>query len=177
LTVNSMPTYTFTANSPAVSMAPGGKAVVTLNLTPSNYAGTVSLAASSSSANTSVALSSSQVSLAGGTAQLTLTISAGANAANHAPAAPWKSGGTMMLCAVLLGAPLTLGRRRTLAVLLTALAISLTGYVVSCGGGGKASISSSPSVTSSRSYNVTVTPTGAGTVVNPAPLTVSVTVQ
>jgi hypothetical protein len=69
---------------------------------------------------------------------------------------------------VLLGAPFTLRRKRALAVLLTALTIALAGFLMSCGGGGKAA----------RTYTVTLTPSGSGsTVTNASPVSFVVTVQ
>ena len=63
-----------------------------------------------------------------------LTITANANAANHVPVAPWTSGGAVMFGAVLLGVPFTARRKRTLAVLLTAVAIMLAGFSMACSG-------------------------------------------
>jgi hypothetical protein len=73
---------------------------------------------------------------------------------------------------VLLGAPFTLRRKRALAVLLTAAAILLAAFAISCGG-----INRSNNTTFARSYIVLVTPTGTGTVTNPAPVSITVTVQ
>jgi hypothetical protein len=51
--------------------------------------------------------------------------------------------------------------------------LSLTGFLMSCGGGG-----SSSTARAARVYNVTVLPTAtAGGVTNPAPLVITVTVQ
>jgi phosphatidylserine synthase len=98
-----------------------------------------------------------------------LTITANANAANHAPGAPWRCGGVAVLGVVLLGAPFTPRRKRALVVLLVAGALTLAGFSMACslGTGAKAP----------RTYTVTVTPTGTGTVTNPLPLTIVVTVQ
>jgi len=82
-----------------------------------------------------------------------------------------KSGGAVIFGSVLLGAPFTRRRKRALAVLFTALAISAAGLLVACGGSGG---SSKPSP---QMYRVTVTPTGSGTVMNPAAVIVIVTVQ
>ena len=106
----------------------------------------------------------------GGAGTSVLTITANANAANHVPVAPWTSGGAVMFGAVLLGVPFTALRRRTLAVLLTAVAIKLAGFSMACSG-------AAPSTKPARTYTVTVTPTGTGTVTNPAPVTIMVTVQ
>ncbi len=165
------PAYTLAASSPTVSIAAGSSGTVTLNLTSTNYAGTVTLAASST--NSAVAASAPSVTLTnGGTGTSTVTITTTTSAVNHAPAAPWKSGGTVMFCAVLLGAPFTIRRKRLMAVLLTILAISLAGLLMACGGG-----SSSSKPKAARTYTVTLTPTGTGTVTNAAPVNITVTVQ
>ena len=83
---------------------------------------------------------------------------------------PWKGGGPVMFCAVLLGAPFARRRSQLLAAL-TALAISAASLLVACGGNGG---SSTPSP---QTYTVTVTPTGSGTVINPAAISVTVIVQ
>jgi hypothetical protein len=93
------------------------------------------------------------------------------SAANRSPCLPWKSGGPVMFCAVLLGAPLARRKGQLLALLLTALAILAAGVLVGCSGSGG---SSTPSP---QTYTVTVTPTGSGTVMNPAAITVTVTVH
>ena len=77
----------------------------------------------------------------------------------------------MMFCAVLLGAPLARRKGQLLAVLLTALAIAAASLLVACSGSG------GNSAQSPQTYTVTVTPTGSGTVMNPAAITVIVTVQ
>jgi hypothetical protein len=97
-----------------------------------------------------------------------MTITTNANAANRIPIAPWTSGGAVVFGAILL-APFTTCRKRALAVLLTAVAISLAGLSIACSGG--------PSIKPPRTYTVTVSPTGTGTVTNPAPVTIMVTVQ
>jgi len=76
-----------------------------------------------------------------------------------------------MFCAVLLGAPLARRRSQLLAVLLTALAIFAAGVLVGCSGSGGSS------TLLPQTYTVTVTPTGSGTVINPAAISVAVTVQ
>ena len=87
-----------------------------------------------------------------------LTITTNANAANRMPIAPWTGGGAVVFGAVLL-APFTARRKRALAVLLTAVAMSLAGLSMACSGGS--------SIKPPRTYTVTVTPTGKGTVTNP----------
>jgi divalent metal cation (Fe/Co/Zn/Cd) transporter len=78
-----------------------------------------------------------------------------------------------MFCAVLLGAPFGFRRKRAIAILLVASAISMAGFLMACG--------SSPSAP--RTYTVTVTPkgvatpVGAVTVTDPAPVVITVTVQ
>jgi hypothetical protein len=170
-----VPTYTLSASTTSVH----GSSPVVLTLTSTAYTGTVSLVTSVTStngtaSNVSAALAPPSVLLtAGGTpGTSTLTITASANAANHAPAVPWKSGGALVFCAVLLGAPF--GRRkRVVAVLLTALAISLAGLLMACGGGG----SKTPPTPAARTYTVTVTPTSSPAVLNPpAPVVITVTV-
>jgi hypothetical protein len=162
------PSYTIAANQTSVT----GSSSVTLTLNSTNYAGTVSFTTSVSSsvgATATVTASAPPVTLTnGGTATSTLTITAATSTANHIPAPPWNSGGAMVFGAVLLGAPFTLRRKRVLAVLLTAAALVLAGFLMSCGGS-----STNPT---GPVYTVTVTPTGTGTVTNPAPVAVSVSV-
>jgi hypothetical protein len=168
-TLTAVPTYTLTAASPTTTIAAGSSGTVTLNLTSAGYAGTVTLAATTSSA--AVTASATAVTLtSNGTGTSTLTISPGTSAANHAPAVPWKSGG-MVVFAALLSAPFTLRRKRAMAILLTALALSTLGFMVACGGGGGGT-----STPKARTYTVTVTPTGSGTVTNAAAVTITVTV-
>jgi hypothetical protein len=80
---------------------------------------------------------------------------------------PW-TGGLIAFGAVLAGVPLVRRRKRVAAVLLTALAISTLGFLMSCGGG---SGSGTTSPTSPRSYTVTISGTGGIT------STIAVTVQ
>ncbi len=178
--------YTLTANAPTVSMTAGSSGTATLTLNSSSYAGTVSFVTSvSSTAGTAanVTASASSVTLTpGGTGTCTVTITANANAANHTPSAPWKSSGTLMFCAVLLGAPFALRRRRTIAVLLSALSISLAGFLIACGAGSSPTktTTQTPTQTAARTYIVTVTPTASAaasvTVTNPVPVSITVTV-
>jgi len=168
-TTLTIPGYTLTANPLAITISSGSSNAIALTLTPAAYSGTVTLATISSSGNVTAGLSSSSISMASGAQSPTLTISTSKSAANHAPTVPWKSGGAVMFCAVLLGTPITRRRKHAIAVLMTAFAISLAGLLVACGGGGG---SSQP-----RIYMVTVTPTGSGTVTNAVPVTIVVTVQ
>ncbi len=172
-----VPTYTFGMADPAATVAAGSSETVALNLTSTNYAGTINFATSVTTANgtaSAVTASASPVTLtSGGNATCTVTITTTTSAATHAPSAPWKSG-IVMMCAVLLGAPFTLRRKRVLAVLMTALAISLAGFLIACG---SASSSTKSTTTTARTYTVTVTPTGTGTVTNPAAVSITVTVQ
>jgi len=169
------PTYTLGASSSSITISAGSNARFSLNLTATNFTGTVSFATSVSSINgtpSAVSASAPSVSFASSTTgSSTLTITATKRAANRSPRLPWKSGGPVMLCAVLLGAPFARRRGQLLAVLLTALAIAAAGLLVACGGSGG---SSTPSP---QTYTVTVTPTGSGTVMNPAAVTVTLTVQ
>jgi pseudomonalisin len=165
------PTYTLTPSSNAVSIAAGSMATVKLNLASANYAGTVMMTASSSSPAVP-AMAPSVTLKNNGTGSSTLTISTSTNAANHAPVRPGKNGGALVLCAVLLGTPFTLLRRRALAVLLAATAISLAGLLMACGGGsGGSATNPAP-----RTYTVTITPEGSGEVTNPSVVTITVTV-
>jgi hypothetical protein len=165
------PTYTLTASSTAVSTTAGGSATVNLNLISANYAGTVIMAASSSSA--AVPASAPSVTLTNnGTGSSTLTISPTASAANHAPVRPRENGGAVVFCAVLVGTPFTLLRKRALAVLLAATAVSLAGFLMACGGGGGSSTNQAP-----RTYTVTITPAGSGAVTNPSVVTITMTVR
>ena len=181
LTVTAMPTYSITTPTNPPTISAGGNTSVTLNLTSTGYIGTVSFTPSvtlngAASSNLIVTPGTATFTTAGGSANCNVSITASANAANHAPAAPWKSGGAMMLCAVLLGAPFTIRRKRTIAVLLAALAISLAGFLIACGNGS----SKSPTTpqTAARVYTVTLTPSGTGTVSNPTnPVSFTVTVQ
>lgn len=176
--------YTLTAKTPKVSMSAGSEGTATLTLNSSNYAGTVSFVTSVSSTDgtiSNVKASASVVKLtAGGSGTSTVTITTSANAANHTPSAPWKSSGTLMFCAVLLATPFTFRRKRALAVLLSAVAISLAGFLMACGGGGS---TKSATQAAARTYIVTLTPTGTTSsgglvsVINPAPVSITVTVQ
>jgi subtilase family serine protease len=175
LTVVAAPTYALAAGPSTITISAGSSTPVTLTLSPTNYAGMVTLTATSSSPNNvSVTLSSSSIALAGGAQSPTLTITTSASATNHAPATPW-SGGAIVFCAVLLGTRLR--RKRAIAVLLTGLAISAAGFLLACGGGGGSSSTKTPTPTpAARTYLVTVTATGSGAVANPLPVTIVVTV-
>ena len=161
-------TYTLTTSTKSVE----GSASVILRLISTNYAGTVTFTTSVKSTDgtaSNVSASAPSVTLTdGGTGSSVLTITSNANAANRIPIAPWTSGGAVVFGAILL-APFTTCRKRALAVLLTAVAISLAGLSMACSGGS--------SIKPPRTYTVTVSPTGTGTVTNPAPLTIMVTVQ
>ncbi len=169
------PAYTLGASSNSITIPAGSNGQFSLNLTATNFTGTVSFTTSVSSINgtpSAVSASAPSVSFASSTTgNSTLTITTTTSAANHSPGLPWKSSGPVMFCAVLLGAPFTERRKRALAVLFTALAIAAAGLLVACGGSGG---SSTPSP---QTYTVTVTPTGSGTVMNPAAVSVTVTVQ
>jgi len=169
------PTYTLGASSGSITIQAGGSAQLSLSLNATNYPGTVSFATSISSPSgtpSEVSASASSVSFASSTTgNSTLSITATKSAANRSPRVPWKSGGPVMFCVVPLGAPFTGGRKRALAVLLTALAITAASLLVACGG------SAGSSTPSPQAYTVIVTPTGSGTVMNPPAITVTVVVQ
>jgi len=141
-TVNALPTYTLTASVNTDTIQAGSNSgPITLSLTSTNYAGTVSFTTSVTSSNgtasnVTVNTPASVTLTNGGTGTSSLTISPNASAANHSPAIPWKSGGALIFCTVLLGAPFTFRRRRTLTVLVSALGITLAGFMIACGGGG-----------------------------------------
>jgi hypothetical protein len=185
--------YTLAATTSAVSMTPGSSATATLTLNSSNYAGTVSFALSVTSTDgtpANVTATATPVTLtAGGTGTSTVTISATASAANHSLAAPWStapgandswtSTGSLAFCALLLGAPFALRRKRALTLLPLLLAvISVASLLSGCGSG-----STQSRTQAARTYIVTATPTGAvtpagsATVTNPAPVTITVTVN
>jgi multidrug efflux pump subunit AcrA (membrane-fusion protein) len=69
---------------------------------------------------------------------------------------PW-TGGLIAFGAVLAGVPLVRRRKRVAAVLLTALALSTLGFLMSCGGG---SGGGTTSPASPRNYTVTITGSG-----------------
>jgi hypothetical protein len=179
-----MATYTLTAKSPTVSMAPGGSGTATLTLNSNNYAGTVSFVTSVSSTDgtpANVTATATSVTLtSGGTGTSTVTITSNANALNQTPGLPW-NGGTVMFCAALLGAPFTFRRKRLLAGLPMVLAITLAGFLMACGSVGSSTNSQPHTQQSARTYVVTVTPTatpvGSVTVTNPAAASITVTVQ
>lgn len=160
------PSYTLSASPTALTIAAGSNGSVTLNLMSNGYAGTVSFTVASSDALLVTAPAPSPVVLtSGGTGTSTLTIYPTTSAEKRAPGMPWKSGGAVVMCALLV--PLGVRRKRAMAVLLTALAITLVGLMMACGGG---------SSRGPRTYTMTVTPTGTGTVTNPAAVTITVTV-
>ena len=169
------PSYTLGASSNSITIQAGSNAQLNLSLTATNYPGTVSFATSISSIDgtpSAVSASAPSVSFASSTTgNSTLTITATKSVANRSPRLPWKSCGPVMFCAVLLGVPFARRRSQLLAVLLTALAVSAAGLLVGCSGSGG---SSTPLP---QTYTVTVTPTGSGTVMNPAAISVTVTVQ
>ena len=176
-------TYTLTATNATISMTAGTNGSATLTLNSTNYAGTVSFTTTVTSTDgtpADVTATATPVTLTpGGTGTSTVTVSANASAANHTPAAPW-NGGTMMLFAALLGAPFTFRRKRLIGAFPLVLAISLAGFMMACGAVGS---STNTQPHNSRTYIVTMTPTGtvspAGsvTVTNPAPVSITVTVQ
>jgi large repetitive protein len=172
--------YTLTAQTQTVSLAPGGMGTATLTLASTNFAGTVSFTTSVTSSNgtaSNVTASASSVTLStGGTTNATVTISANADAENRAPA-PW-GGGAAAFGMVLFGLPFVFRRRRAAGLLLAALAISVMGSLVACGG---TSSPMKPDGQGARSYVVTVTPkataNAGGTVTDAAPVTITVSVQ
>ncbi len=160
-------TYTISPSTLAVSIGDGGSSTVILAITPAYYTGSVTLSASSSSANVSASLTTTPVSLASGPQSPTLKITASSSAGKHSPALPWRGGGTVAF-AVLLSAPFTLRGKRALTVLLVALTISAGGLIMSCGGGSTQK--------AARTYTVTVTAKGSGVVTDPPPVNITVTV-
>ena len=112
------PTYTLGASSNSITIQAGSNAQLNLSLTATNYPGTVSFATSISSIDgtpSAVSASAPSVSFASSTTgNSTLTITATKSAANRSPRLPWKSGGPVMFCAVLLGAPFA-RRRKSVA--------------------------------------------------------------
>jgi subtilase family serine protease len=143
------PAYTITAAPSSVSLAKSGSASVVVTLASTTYADTTSWTAVSSSGQITVTPTSGTATLgAGGSSTINLTITASGSAANHAPRMPW-TGGMIAFGVVLAGVPLARRRKRVAAVLLTALAISTLGFMMSCGGS-----------TGPRNYTVTVTGTG-----------------
>jgi hypothetical protein len=191
LTVTStvLPPYALSCSAcqTTVSLTPGGVYSANLTLTPNTYAGTVTLtptvtSTNGTASNVTATLTDSQCTfaadqgitcnLAGGPVTPMLTITAGANAANHRPLLPWQSGGAVAFGVLLLGAPFTRRNRRALAVLLIAASIVLLGFSLACGGGSGGGSTG----TTARVYTVTVTPSGSG-VTNPAPIIITVTVN
>jgi len=174
-----VPAYTFSASRTSVSTAPGSAASVTLNLASLGYAGPVSFTTAITSSNgvaADVTASAAQVTLtSNGNGTSTLTITTNSSAANHTPTFPWKSSGVLMLGAVLFGTPSKL-RRKQMIVGLFMLSLVLLLGTVACGGSG-ASSTTKPTPPSARTYTVLVTPSGTGSVTNPAAVSVVVTVQ
>lgn len=172
--------YTLAASPNSITIPAESSAQISLNLATINYFyGTVSFATSVSSTNgtpSAIQVYAPSCNLGTSTESCMMTIGAATSAAKHPPAAPWKGGGALMLCAVLLGAPFGL-RRRAIAVLLAALAISVGGFLIACGGGSSSSTSTKPAAPKApRTYTVTVTPTGTGQVTDPPPVVITVTV-
>ena len=134
----SPPSYSLTAPTTPVSSSAGNSASVTLNLTSKGYAGTVSFTTAITSSNGTAADVTAKatpvVLTAGGSGTSTLTIATRSGAAKRAPAQPWKAGGALMLCSVL-GVPFAARRKQVLAILLTALAITMAGFSMACSGG------------------------------------------
>ncbi len=173
--------YTLTAKTQAISLAPGGTGTATLALASTNFSGTVSFTTSVSSSNGTpgnISASVSPVTLsAGSTTNATVTIASNADAQNRAPA-PW-TGGAAAFGALLIGLPFIFRRRRGAGLVLMVVAISLAGSLVACGG------TSNPAKSSGSkgawTYVVTVTPQAnvqaGATVTNPAPVTITVSVQ
>jgi hypothetical protein len=174
-------TYTLTAKTSTVSMSAGANGTAMLTLNSNNYAGTVSFTTSVTSSDgtpADVTASASSVALTpGSTGTSTVTITANSSAANHMPSTPW--GGDLVFGTAFIGLPFLLRRRRIAGLLFLMLAISLTGLLVACGGAGNTSKTTASQ--SARTYVVTATPTASSmasaAVTNPAPITITVTVQ
>jgi hypothetical protein len=159
-TINTPPTYTLSLSS--------------LNNYTGNVSFTTSVSASQNNPNVTVTASVPRVSLtSGGTATTTLTVVVQTSrAANHRPQLPWRSGLVSMCGVVLLGAPFAARRKRLLAVLLSAVVLTLAGFLTSCGSGLSVSGGGNPTT-----YTITVTPTGTGQVSNPSPVSVTLTLN
>lgn len=175
--------YTVSAKSSAMSMNAGTNGTATLMLSSTNYAGTVSFTTNVSTSDgtaSDITATASPVTLtAGGSGTSTITITANMQAASRVPADPWGDGGTL-LCAALVGLPFIFRRKRAASLVLFFLAISLAGsLLVACGG--STGTTKVPSTQGSRTYVLTATPTasamGTITVANPAPVSITVTVQ
>lgn len=172
--------YTLTAKTQTLSLAPGGSGTATLALASTSFAGTVTFTTSVSSSNgtaSNVTASASPVTLsAGSTTNATVTINANMSAENHAPA--FWNGGAAAFGMVLFGLPFVFRRRRAAGLLLAAVAISVMGSLVACGG---TSSPMKPAGQDARSYVVTVTSkataSAGGMVTDAAPVTITVTVQ
>ncbi|MGH9687329.1 MAG: choice-of-anchor D domain-containing protein [Candidatus Acidiferrales bacterium] len=173
--------YTVTATTPTLSMNVGATGTDTLTVASTDYAGTVSFTTSVTSTDgtaANVTASATPVTVASGaTGTSTLTITTNADAANRALANPWKSGGTVMFCAFLIGLPFISRKRRLMALLILAVPIALAGSLMACGG----TNTTKTKTAQPRTYIVTATPTasaqGSTTVTDPAPVTITVTVQ
>ena len=84
-----------------------------------------------------------------------LTITTNENAANRAPVAPWTSGGAIVFGAVMLGAPFAARRRKQIiAVLLTAVAMTLAVFSMACSTGGTAARSVNLGCTARRRHHL-----------------------
>ena len=109
-----------------------------LNLTSKGYAGavsfTTSVTSSSGTAADVIATATPVTLTSDGSGSSTLTIATRSGAAKREPTQPWKTGGALMLCSVL-GLPFAGRRKQVLAVLLTALAITMAGFSMACSGG------------------------------------------
>jgi len=175
--------YTVSSSASSATINDGGNASVTLKLTSTGYAGTVTFAYAitlDGARTSAVRASAPPVTLGSdGAGSTTLTITASSSAATHAPAVPWKKGGGgIVVLAVLLGAPFTRRRKRLLAVLAAALTISAAGFLMSCGGSSSSSKQTpqAPQTPAARTYLVTVSAMGNPLVTNPRPVTITVTV-
>lgn len=182
-TVAPMPSYTLSLTSSAISIAAGGTGTANFSVTSQNYAGSIQFVANVTTTNgvasdVTATVTPNPITLtSGGTTTFTLTVATTSGAANHAPVLPWKSGGAVMLCAVLFGAPLGFRRKRAIAMMLTASALLLAGFLMACSSGSSGSSNSTSTTKAARTYTVTVTPTGTGQVTNAQPASVTVTVQ
>ena len=174
--------YTLTTKTPTISIGAGANGTATLLLNSSGYAGTVSFTTSVTSADGTPAdltATATAVTLAsGGSGTSTVTIAANQSASNRGPSSPW-GGTTTVFCAFLIGLPFIFRRKRGQALLLFALTIPLAGSLIACTGASDPP--KAPSNHATRTYVVTATPKasadGSVTVTNPAPATITVTVQ
>ncbi len=131
-----------------------GNATITASYAPASGSAFAASSGTQSLPVTAPAYSGTATLSANGSSTANLTITASSSAMKHAPRLPW-TGGLMAFGAVLVGVPLARRRKRTAAALLTVLAVSAVGFMISCGGGGNSAQPVQP-----RTYTVTISGTG-----------------